>query len=116
MPWRTVTPNSDWVCDEDSAYFNSWQERNDPALFQPWSGDVEHLENYADAYAYACVIRFNTAPYTVPNRGCAIFFHCGSRPTDGCVALPEENFVQVLLWMEPDKHPFILITGNQKDS
>lgn len=116
MPWRTVTPNSDWVCDEDSAYFNSWQERDDPALSQPWSGDVEHLENYADAYAYACVIRFNTAPYTVPNRGCAIFFHCGSRPTDGCVALPEKNFVQVLLWMEPDKHPFILITGNQKDS
>lgn len=72
-------------------------------------------ENYADAYAYACVVRFNTAPYTVPKRGCAIFFHCGTRPTDGCVALPEENLVRVLLWMEPEKHPFILITGSPKD-
>lgn len=114
MPWRTITPNSDWVCDEDSPYFNSWQEKDDPMLSYDWGEDVEHLENYTSAYAYACVIRFNTAPYTIPNRGCAIFFHCGTRHTDGCVALPEEDFTRVLLWMAPERHPFILITGIQK--
>lgn len=32
MPWRDVTPNSDWVCDANSIYFNTWQERYDPNL------------------------------------------------------------------------------------
>lgn len=76
MPWRDVTPNTDWVCDADSIYFNTWQERDDPTVTEAWSDDVEHLEDYPNAYAYACVIRFNTPPYTIPERGCAIFFHC----------------------------------------
>lgn len=88
MPWRDVTANSDWVCDEESIYFNSWQERDNPSLLEAWSDDVEHLEDYQEAYAYACVIRFNTAPYTIPERGCAIFFHCSKGATGGCIGLP----------------------------
>lgn len=114
MPWRDVTPNSDWVCDEDSIYFNTWQERDDPNLLVTWSDDVEHLEDYPNAYAYACVIRFNMAPYTIPERGCAIFLHCSKQATGGCIGLPEENMVDTLLWMDPAKNPYILITGYQK--
>ena len=40
LPWRQVTPNSDWVCDEESVYFNTWQERGDPSLTETWSDDV----------------------------------------------------------------------------
>lgn len=114
MPWRDVTPNSDWVCDENSIYFNTWQELDDPNLSEKWGDDVEHLEDYPNAYAYACVIRFNMAPYTIPERGCAIFLHCSKQATGGCVGLPEENMVDTLLWMDPAKNPYILITGYQK--
>ncbi len=114
MPWRDVTPNSDWVCDEDSIYFNTWQERDDPSLYEEWSDDVEHLENYTSSYAYACVIRYNTPPYMIPNRGCAIFFHCSKGATGGCIGLPEQNMIETLLWMDPRLNPHILITGYQK--
>lgn len=114
MPWRDVTPNTDWVCDENSIYFNSWQERGDPTVLETWSDDVEHLEDYPNAYAYACVIRFNTPPYTIPERGCAIFFHCSKGATGGCIGLPEANMIDTLLWMNPEMNPCILITGYQK--
>lgn len=116
MPWRDVTPNTDWVCDENSIYFNTWQERNDPTLTEAWSNDVEHLEDYTDAYAYACVIRYNTPPYTVPERGCAIFFHCSKGPTGGCIGLPRTDMINTLLWMDPSQNPYILITGHQNSS
>ena len=114
LPWRDVTPMSDWVCDAGSPYFNTWQERDDPELKYTWDyGDVEHLEDYPKSYAYACVIEYNTAPYTVPDRGCAIFFHCATGYTGGCVGLPEADLLAVLHWLDPEKNPHILITGTQ---
>lgn len=115
MPWRDITPNSEWVCDENSIYFNTWQEKNDPTLEEAWSDDVEHLENYRTQYAYACVIRYNTQPYTIPSRGCAIFLHCSKGATGGCVGLPTQDMVQVLQWMVEGRHPHILITGKNCD-
>ena len=113
LPWRDVTPCSDWVCDDTSHLFNTWQERQDEDT-DPWDWDeTEHLENYPSSYAYACTTGFNMAPYTVPNRGCAIFFHCGQGPTEGCVSLPEGEFLQVLVWLDPAKAPYILISGTE---
>ena len=115
IPWRQITPQSDWVCDANSIYFNTWQERDDPNLLESWDyGDVEHLEDYPNAYAYACVIEFNTAPYTIPNRGCAIFFHCSRGATGGCIGLGQSDMVNVLQWMDADLNPYILISGYQK--
>ncbi len=114
MPWRDVTPNSDWVCDGDSVYFNTWQERNDPALTETWNyDDVEHLQDYLDSYAYACVIQYNTPPYTIPDRGCAIFLHCSQGATGGCVGLSEPDMIKTLLWLDQKENPCILITGYQ---
>lgn len=112
MPWRDVTENADWVCDENSIYFNTWQERGTPGL-EDWSDDVEHLADYQKQYAYACVIRFNTAPYTVTERGCAIFLHCATGATGGCVGLLREDMIRTLLWLDPEKMPYILVTGYQ---
>lgn len=114
LAWRDITPQSDWVCDADSPYFNTWQERDDPALI-PWNYyDVEHLEDYSVTYRYACVMEYNTPPYTVPDRGCAIFLHCSDHPTGGCVGLLEEDMVRTLLWLDPRENPYILVTGHEK--
>lgn len=115
MPWRDITPYSEWVCDENSIYFNSWQEKNDPTLEESWSDDVEHLEDYRTQYAYACVIRYNTQPYTIPSRGCAIFLHCSKGTTGGCIGLPEADLVRTLQWLSVGKNPHILITGKTCD-
>lgn len=112
--WRDVTGNSDWVCDDQSSYYNTWQERGDPALTDTWNhADVEHLEDYPESYAYACIIRYNTPPYTVPERGCAIFFHCAKGPTEGCIGLPEADFLRVLLWLDVEKMPYVLIVAGE---
>ena len=110
LPWRQVTPNSDWVCDEASPYFNTWQERDDPTLI-PWGDDVEHLENYPSLYAWACVIEFNRPPDVVPNRGCAIFLHCAKAGTGGCIGLRREDMLSVLEWLDCGENPYILVTG-----
>lgn len=112
LPWRQVTPSSEWVCDEASPYFNTWQERGDPAL-TPWSDDVERLADYPFPYAWACVIEFNRPPDVVPARGCAIFLHCSEKGTGGCVGLLPNDLLSVLRWLDPEKRPFILITGTQ---
>lgn len=116
MPWRNVTAQSDWVTEPESKYFNTWQERDDPELDETWhrgSHDIEHLANFRGAYDYACVIRFNMAPYADNTRGCAIFLHCSTGATAGCVGLPEEDMVRTLLWLDPEQNPYILITGNE---
>lgn len=115
IPWRDITSNSEWVCDANSIYFNTWQERNDPTLEETWNDDVEHLEDYQTQYAYACVIRYNTPPYTIPSRGCAIFLHCSTGSTGGCVGLPREDMVNTLLWLNEGRHPYVLITGQTVD-
>lgn len=115
MPWRDVTPNSDWVCDANSIYFNTWQERDDPNLSSGWDyGDVEHLEDYVTQYAYAVIIEYNTPPYTIPDRGCAIFLHCSKGATGGCIGLNETDMLDTLLWLDPVRNPHILIAGYQK--
>ncbi|MBQ6238978.1 MAG: hypothetical protein IJK56_01280 [Firmicutes bacterium] len=116
MQWRDVTPYSDWVCDVDSLYFNTWQERNDPDLTEKWDmSQGEHLDDYPFHYAYSCVIEYNTPPYTVTERGCAIFFHCASGTTGGCIGLPTDDMLRVMLWMDPVANPYILITGWQAE-
>lgn len=113
LPWRDITPQSDWVTDSRSRYFNTWQERDDPELEDRWNS-AEHLADYDETYTYACVIEYNTPPYTVPNRGCAIFLHVSDHPTEGCIGLLTEDLIRVLQWLDPYENPHILITGNEK--
>lgn len=46
-----------------------------------------------------------------PDRGCAIFLHCATGATGGCVGLPEQEMRRVLTWLDPELHPYILISG-----
>lgn len=109
LPWRDVGENSEWISDNDSLYYNTWQELDDPDLEDTWS-DAEHLEDHK-GYALACVIRFNMYPYTVRNKGNAIFLHCSEGATAGCVGTSRETMGAILDWLDPDAHPHILITG-----
>lgn len=114
LPWRDVTPQSDWVCDADSPYFNTWQERGASAQDDDWDYDeAEHLADYPNQYAWACVIAYNLPPDPIPDRGCAIFLHCAKGPTEGCVGLHRADMLSVLKWLDADQNPYILITGTE---
>ena len=117
MPWRAVTEDSFWICDNDSLYYNTWQERGDPALRDTWDeDDGEHLMDFGDSYRYAVATDFNTPPYARRQVGAAIFLHCDVKPTAGCVGVGEADMTAILRWLDPEQGPCILITGRQAET
>lgn len=110
MDYYDVTENSYWVDDPESPYYNRWIESTD---YFEWT-TAEHLADYPVSYAYAVVIRYNMSP-AIPGRGSAIFLHCGTEPTAGCVAVPEDDMLGILKWLNPKKKPEILIAKGNRD-
>ena len=64
-------------------------------------------------YRYAVVIDYNTgnAPGGVrAGAGSAFFLHVSvGQPTEGCVAVAEDQLVRLLRWLIPAQHPRILL-------
>jgi L,D-peptidoglycan transpeptidase YkuD (ErfK/YbiS/YcfS/YnhG family) len=105
MPYRRVTAESFWVDDPASPHYNTWVEGGMNGGWQ----SAERLSDYPREYAYAVVIEYNTAD-RIPGKGSAVFLHCGSKPTSGCIAVPEAELLKILRWLDPKKAPAILIT------
>lgn len=106
MTYRKVTSDSYWVDDPQSRFYNTWVEGTSQ---KDWDS-AEHLSEMKTAYEYAVVIEYNMNPIT-PGKGSAIFLHCGSKPTAGCVAISRDNLLKVLKWLIPSAKPQILIVS-----
>lgn len=104
LEYRQVTERSRWVDDPDSAFYNQWVEDGGAG---DWDS-AEHLIDYPVQYAYALAIGYNEDP-VVPGAGSAIFLHCGSNPTLGCISTSQETVLQILRWLDPSRSPKILI-------
>lgn len=109
MEFRSVTPDSYWVDDSSSQYYNQWVEG---AAHQDWAS-AERLADYPAQYALAVVVRYNM-DLPVPGAGSAIFLHCGSNPTLGCIAVAHDKMAEILLWLDQEKAPMILIVADAK--
>ena len=107
VEFRSVTPDSYWVDDSSSRYYNQWVEGT---AHQDWIS-AEHLADYPAQYALAVVVRYNMEP-PVPGAGSAIFLHCGSSPTLGCIAVAHDRMEDILLWLDQEKEPMILIVAD----
>ena len=106
LPYRDVTPCSLWVDDPASLWYNRWVEEDE--ISEPDWASAERLADYGDAYRYAAAVEYNTDP-VVPGAGSAIFLHCGSQPTAGCVAVPAGEMETILRWLDGDASPVIVI-------
>jgi len=104
IEYRAVTEASYWVDDPDSAYYNTWVEGTQQ---QDWVS-AEQLSAFPEEYAFAVVIEYNTDE-PVYAAGSAIFLHCGTAPTAGCVAVEREHMLEILSWLQPDSGAEILI-------
>ena len=66
------------------------------------------VQNYAPSYNYGAVIAYNTA--RTPGLGSAIFLHVShGSSTAGCVALPTDQLLALLRWLDPGRAPVIAI-------
>jgi L,D-peptidoglycan transpeptidase YkuD (ErfK/YbiS/YcfS/YnhG family) len=92
ISYRQLTNNDYWVDDSNSKYYNSWVRGDTPN--RDWNS-AEHMIDHPNPYKYGIVINYNTYN-TIPGNGSAIFLHCKTQPTPGCVAIPENYMVSLL--------------------
>ncbi len=99
-----VTENTYWVDDPSSEFYN---QRVEGTENKDWNS-AEHMISYYYSYRYGFVVNFNMNP-VVPGRGSAIFFHCGTEPTAGCIAVSESDVLNYLEKLDKNKNPYILL-------
>ncbi|WP_291666171.1 L,D-transpeptidase family protein [Clostridium sp.] len=105
VTYRQLDGTEYWVDDENSQYYNTMQF-GDPN--GRWSS-AEKLTDYPGYYNYSLVIDYNRWP-VVPGKSSAIFIHCDMGIyTYGCVAIPQQNLVNLLKRLDPAKNPVVIL-------
>jgi L,D-peptidoglycan transpeptidase YkuD (ErfK/YbiS/YcfS/YnhG family) len=96
-----------WDEDSSSPTYNTFQHVA-CGTTPPYAAESEALWTEGNAYPSMAVIDFNTPP-TGPS-GSGIFLHADvGQPTAGCVSLPLSDLDQVLDWLNPARHPVIVM-------
>jgi L,D-peptidoglycan transpeptidase YkuD (ErfK/YbiS/YcfS/YnhG family) len=103
-PYRHVSSSSIvWDDDPTSPNYNEWIDTGTA----PGGVAPEPMDN-VPSYLYGAVIAYNDA--RTPGLGSAIFLHVShASSTAGCVALPIDELVEVLRWLDPLRSPRIAI-------
>ncbi len=105
MPYKQVSYDDIWVTDSNSVNYNKWVKRSltKETLF-------EEMKRDDDLYKYGIVIEYNTNPVQ-QGEGSAIFMHVMGGPciTTGCVALEENDLIEILAWLDPSQKPMVLL-------
>ena len=104
-PVFEITENTYWVTDEKSKFFNKKVEGTDK---KDWS-KADHMIASEQSYKYGIVVNYNTDE-PVKGKGAAVFIHCGDKPTESCIAVPEDTMKTILEWLDKDSKPLIWIT------
>jgi zinc D-Ala-D-Ala dipeptidase len=110
MPYRQATEDDFWVDDEKSEKYNRWVNG------KPSAASYEKLKRDDDTYKYGIVIEYNSSP-VVRGKGSAIFIHvwrAQETPTEGCIAMSEENILKLLDWLDPARNPLV-IAGTESE-
>jgi D-alanyl-D-alanine dipeptidase len=108
LAYRQATEKDLWVDDPPSPQYNQWITAPTQAK------SFEHMKRDDDLYKYGIVVEYNTRPIVAGN-GSAIFMHVWRGPnssTAGCVAMAEENMVQLLRWLDRNQHPVVILGLN----
>lgn len=113
LSYRQAGENDIWVDDSNSPDYNRWGRKGETS-----AASFEQMKLNDDRYKYGIVIEYNTDP-VVKGAGSAIFIHvrCEEHlPTQGCVALAENDILRVLGWLEPKAKPLVILgTRNSID-
>lgn len=106
LPYKKVDNQDWWDGNVSSQTYNQMvRQPNNPG---PGS---ENLYDMGPAYDYA--VEFKHNPTNTPGNAAAMFLHVGNEPTWGCVAIGEQEMVEILKWLDPAKNPKISIGVNQ---
>ena len=110
MPYRQIKNDDFWVDDVHSPDYNRWVRGRPPAA------SMERMRREDGLYRRGIVIAYNMDPI-VKGKGSAIFLHRWQgkdKSTRGCVALPEDQLIRILAWLDPAQKP-LMIMGTESD-
>jgi L,D-peptidoglycan transpeptidase YkuD (ErfK/YbiS/YcfS/YnhG family) len=102
--YRRITgSNIVWDDDPNSPNYNLWIDTNAQS-----AGVSPEPMNNVPSYYYGAVIGYNDT--RTPGLGSAIFLHVShGSSTAGCVALPTDELLSLLRWLDPGRSPVIAI-------
>ncbi|MEE1281848.1 MAG: hypothetical protein UHK60_06320 [Acutalibacteraceae bacterium] len=98
-----ITENTYWITDVNSKMYN---KRVESEKIKDENSAIHMIKS--ENNRYGCIINYNTKP-VFPDKGSAIFMHCGTTPTNGSIALEEKNILKFLEILNSEKNPNILI-------
>ncbi len=99
-----ITEDTYWVTDPKSKFYNTLVEGTDK---KDWKSAIHMIES-EETYQYGLVIEYNTL--SVDSKSASgIFLCCGSAPTEGSVAVPENVMKTILEWFESGTSATIFI-------
>jgi L,D-peptidoglycan transpeptidase YkuD (ErfK/YbiS/YcfS/YnhG family) len=110
MPYRQATDDDFWVDDVGSADYNRWVRG------RPQAASMEKMKREDGLYRHGIVIEYNMDPI-VRGKGSAIFLHQWqgiAKSTRGCVAMPENQILRLLAWLDPAQKP-LMIMGTEAE-
>jgi L,D-peptidoglycan transpeptidase YkuD (ErfK/YbiS/YcfS/YnhG family) len=106
MPYRQAIDDDLWVDDVHADDYNRWVKRGATK-----ASSVERMKRDDNLYKYGIVVEYNTNP-VIKGFGSAIFFHLWKgmgQPTEGCIALSEEDLIRVIRWLDPAAKPLTVM-------
>lgn len=95
LPLGEIEPEDGWCDDSDNEDYNQ-------LVTLPHPGSHEELWREDHVYDIIVPIGYNDDP-AIPGEGSAIFMHIareGYTPTDGCVALKQEDLLEILSYCD----------------
>lgn len=108
-PFRAAGPYDYWVSNTTWDEYNVWMTyKGDP---KKRFADYELLSSQP-LYKYAAATDFNYNSDKIYGKGSGIFLHIAPYSgggTLGCVGMPEDKLLKILLWMDPSKNPVIIM-------
>jgi L,D-peptidoglycan transpeptidase YkuD (ErfK/YbiS/YcfS/YnhG family) len=107
LPYVSVTKNTEGVDDPESRYYNQLVDRTKVAKVD-WRSSEKMLRPDV-LYKWGVFVAHNAS--AKPGAGSCIFLHIWRDPsgaTAGCTAMPEQDLVKMLRWLDPAAHPVLI--------
>jgi L,D-peptidoglycan transpeptidase YkuD (ErfK/YbiS/YcfS/YnhG family) len=107
LPYLALSNQIEGIDDPKSRYYNKLVDRSKTMQID-WSSS-EKMRRDDVLYKWGVIVDHN--PIAIPGAGSCIFLHIWkspSAPTAGCTAMPEENLVGLLRWLDPAQQPILV--------
>jgi L,D-peptidoglycan transpeptidase YkuD (ErfK/YbiS/YcfS/YnhG family) len=104
--------NDYWIDDINSAQYNRWVTSNSDPKNNNVSREVMMRED--GKYKYGIAIQYNMDQ--VKGKGSVITVHVliGNKGTVGCIAIPQEELIDIIGWLDRAKNPLIIMGTEQE--